>query len=388
MQQGSPQILINLISNAIKFTDDGNISILVTNEGIKDAVVNAGIKITDTGIGVSKEKLETIFERFQQADDAVTRKYGGTGLGLAIVNDLIQLQKGSIKVESEPGKGTTFSIIIPYTIVTEDGSNFDLKESNAERQSNFEDVKILVVEDNEINRSLIKHLFKNWSLQFDIVNNGREAIEILQTKTYNLILMDIQMPEMDGYTATWHIRNDLKLQIPIIAMTAHALAGEKVKCFSHGMNEYISKPLREGQLHNLISRFVKKNMINKMQAKENDEAPLGRYKLIRLDYMKEISAGNTDYEKTVTGQFIEAIPGDLAALKKAWQNKDIAVLQQLAHNMKTTISVMGLNEKLQPYLDSLENETLSRKSFYENFSSIRLILTTALEEARDFYSTF
>lgn len=230
------QILVNIIGNAIKFTSEGSIAIQITNEGIKDTVVNTGITISDTGIGIEPEKLEKIFDRFQQVDDDVTRKHGGTGLGLAIVNDLIRLQDGSIKVESKTGKGTSFHIIIPYKIATEEVTGNGINEFNV---SDFDGVKILVAEDNEINQSLIKHLFKSWNLSYDMVNNGKEAIEILQTKTYHLVLMDIQMPEMDGYTATREIRQRLKIDVPIIAMTAHALTGEREKCLSYGMNEYI-----------------------------------------------------------------------------------------------------------------------------------------------------
>jgi CheY-like chemotaxis protein len=220
-------------------------------------MVKTGITITDTGIGVDKDKLLYIFDRFQQAEDSVTRKYGGTGLGLSIVRDLVMLQDGTIDAESEPGMGTTFRLMIPYRISAEDFAN---KTSDTKSLItpgiNFENQFILVVEDNEINQRLIRHLFKNWGLKFDLAGNGREAIEKLGLKKYDLILMDIQMPEMDGYTATRVIRDKLKLNTPIIAMTAHALAGERGKCLSHGMNEYISKPIREEQLHNLIAQFT------------------------------------------------------------------------------------------------------------------------------------
>ena len=379
------QILINLISNSIKFTDVGSIAIQITNEGIQDNIVNTGFTITDTGIGIDREKSIKIFDRFQQADDAVTRKYGGTGLGLAIVNDLIQLQKGSIEVESTPGSGTTFRIIIPYKIATEDISGNGLNEFNA---SDFEAEKILVVEDNVINQSLIKFLFKSWNLAYDLASNGKEAVELLQTKTYNLVLMDIQMPEMDGYTAAEKIRQDLKLDVPIIAMTAHALAGEREKCLSHGMNEYISKPIREKQLYDLIGQFKQTKTIDEAKKMDAGPATATEYNYIDLGYMKEISNGNTEYEKTVTAQFIEAMPHELAALEMSWQNKNIIALRLVAHNMKTTISVMGLNEILQPHLDAIEYETLTDKAVKQNLSSINLICTAALAEAQSFHSTF
>jgi signal transduction histidine kinase/CheY-like chemotaxis protein len=384
------QILVNLIGNALKFTNRGSIKIKISNEGNTQNTVNTGITVIDTGIGIEKEKLQYIFERFQQAEDSVTRKYGGTGLGLAIVNDLVLLQHGSIAVESEPGEGTTFRLLIPYKISAEQfdtASSASLSQNLLTDQTNFENVCVLVVEDNEINQSLIQHLFSIWHLEFDLACNGREAIDKLSTKKYSLILMDIQMPEMDGYTAAQEIRNTLKSDIPIIAMTAHALAGEREKCLSYGMNEYISKPIREEQLHQLIARFTQLNRIPVLQKKSSAQYKSGEYQYINLQYMKDVSGGNVEYEKIVTEQFMEAIPEDLLTLENAWQNNDINRLRQVAHDMKTSVSVMGLDEGLHSYLDNLENETLDEESFKENFLPLKLICNVSLAEASQFYLT-
>lgn len=195
------------------------------------------------------------------------------------------------------------------------------------------------------------------------------------------------MPEMDGYTATQEIRSKLKLDTPIIAMTAHALAGEREKCLSFGMNEYISKPIREEQLHKLIAQFTLLKAPAGILKQGRASLPAGGYKYIDLQYMKEVSGGNTEYEKTVTEQFIEVIPRDLRLLEKAWQDNQIPNLRQLAHNMRTTVSVMGLNEVLQPYLDSIENETLDVETFRNKFLSIKLICETLVEEAKQFLAT-
>ena len=380
------QILVNLIGNALKFTDIGSIEIKITIEGSTDKIINTGIAVTDTGIGIEQDKLKKIFERFQQAEDTVTRKYGGTGLGLSIVNDLVMLQNGAVTVESVFGKGTTFKIIIPYAISLQE---LDKKQFPARQtfiQSNFKNTCVLVAEDNEINQSFIRHLFKTWELNFDLVSNGKQALEMLAVKKYSLILMDIQMPEMDGYTASQEIRNKLKLNIPIIAMTAHALSGEREKCLSFGMNEYISKPIREELLHQLITQFthVEPSLFSVKQQTQITDAV--NYKFINLQYMKEVSNGNIEYEKTVTEQFIEIIPNDLLALQNAWQQQNIKKLKQLAHNMKTSVSVMGLNEVLQPYLHELEYEDLTDNSFNINFTSLRTICEASVEEAKHFYS--
>ena len=382
------QILVNLIGNALKFTSKGSIEIKITNEGSADRIIKTGIEVSDTGIGIEKEKLQKVFERFQQAEDAVTRKYGGTGLGLSIVNDLVLLQHGTVTVKSEAGKGTTFNVVIPYKISVEQLDKKKLGRYNLNIQPNFKNVCILVVEDNEINQSLIQHLFKSWQLDFDLANNGIEAIRKLQNKKYNLILMDIQMPEMDGYTATQEIRNKLKLDTPIIAMTAHALAGEREKCLSFGMNEYISKPIREEQLHQLIAQFTHISATDILPKKQIQHIDSAQYKYINLQYMKEVSNGNIEYEETVTEQFIEAIPGDLLAIENAWKHNNINELKRLAHNMKTTVSVMGLNEVLHLYLDGLEYEALTEDTFRDKFLSVKIICEASVEEAKQFYAAF
>ncbi|MEO7121353.1 MAG: ATP-binding protein [Ginsengibacter sp.] len=382
------QILVNLISNALKFTAKGSISIKITNEEVIGDMVKTGITITDTGIGIEKEKLGYIFERFRQAEDSVTRKYGGTGLGLSIVNDLVLLQQGSINVESEPDKGTTFYLTIPYKISAND---FNKPSPNNKSQDNlpaFKNINILVAEDNEINQTLVRHLFQSWKLNFNIVNTGAEAVKEIQTNTYDLVLMDIQMPEMDGYTATMEIRNKLKLGIPIIAMTAHALRGEKEKCLNYGMNEYISKPIDESKLLALIEEFTATKYDNNSKERPDPKYHDAAYKYIDLKYMHEVSLGNTNYEKIITEQFIEAIPNDLDLLEKLWQLGEISELRQAAHNMKTSISVMGLNDALENHLDALEYEQMNEACFHKTFSYLKFICKAALEEAKHLYTTF
>jgi signal transduction histidine kinase/CheY-like chemotaxis protein len=381
------QILVNLIGNALKFTNTGSISVKVTHEGHSGDTIKTGIAISDTGIGIEKDKLENIFERFQQAEDSVTRKYGGTGLGLSIVSELVSLLQGNIRVESDTGKGTTFILIIPYKI--SDGQ-FDIPAPSIKDQAvlpDFDNIRVLVVEDNEINQVLIKHLFTNWQLGFAVVNNGREAVARLGTTNYNLILMDIQMPEMDGYTATQEIRNRLRLDTPIIAMTAHALAGEREKCLSYGMNEYISKPIREEQLLKLIAQFTQPNKRRIIPAAQAIHPVKETYRYIDLRYMKEISNGDRGYEKTVTGQFIEAIPADLIALDKAWQGNDVQQLKKIVHNMKTSVSIMGLDESLHPHLDAIEYEQHDKHQLLQRINTIKNICSTALTEARSFLET-
>ncbi|AXY77971.1 response regulator [Paraflavitalea soli] len=381
------QVLVNLIGNAAKFTQKGSIEVIINNAGIKDNIISLGITVSDTGIGIDNDKLPGIFERFRQAEDSITRKYGGTGLGLSIVKDLVELQGGSIEVTSEPDKGSIFRLTIPYKITNEVINNNNRWNTTLLKSTVPEHVQILVVEDNEINQQLMKHLLGYWGLQFDLATNGKEAIEQLQGKRYDLILMDIQMPGMDGYTATAQIRHTLQLKTPIIAMTAHALAGEREKCLSAGMNEYISKPIHEEELYRLLIKFAGNHQLVAPEKKLIYQPTAGTYRHIDLGYMQEVSNGNRDYEKTVTEQFLEMIPEDLKSLELAFRRKDFIMIRVIAHNMKTSVSVMGLTEKLQPYLDILEQEDTDEDTLWNNIMAVQHVCIPALKEARHFYTT-
>ena len=346
-----------------------------------------GFVISDTGIGIAKEKLAGIFDRFRQAEDSITRNYGGTGLGLAIAKDLILLQGGEIEVESEPGKGTTFRFIIPYEIAVEPVRPSVATEPIGPGHSDYRHIRVLIVEDNEMNQSLLRHLLTGWKLSFVIVRNGIEALEELRIGKFDLVLMDVQMPGMDGYTATQEIRIKLKLETPVIAMTAHAFPGEREKCLSYGMNEYIAKPIKDKELFALIARLTgiagNRSDITKRTITETPPA----YQLIDLQYMRGISDGNKDYEKTVTEQFIEIIPVDLDALESALGDRDLVKLCRTAHAMRTDVAIMGLLERVQPFLDALEYETFDEQKFQKAVLSVKTICLNALPEARHFYSS-
>ncbi|MDF2381224.1 response regulator [Nostoc ellipsosporum NOK] len=377
------QILVNLIGNAIKFTQHGKVTVQV-EEGIRaNDVLQTRIVVKDTGIGIAADKQAAIFDRFRQAEDNVTRQYGGTGLGLSIVQELVSLQQGELLLESTPGLGSVFTVIIPFHIAKDQPA---IPENATNDPVDLSHIKLLVAEDNSINQQLIRHLFHEWNISFDLVGNGLQAIEKLKQQPYDLVLMDIQMPEMDGYTAARQIRDVLQLSTPVIAMTAHALAGEREKCMSFGMNEYIAKPIREEQLKELLIRFTGASVAARSSTSANSPRP--SYQHIDLSYMKEVSGGDKEYEQTVTGQFIEAVPEDLANLQQSWHNGDHAGVKRIAHNMKTTVSIMGLDVVLQPFLDRLEHDQLNNESFAATFDGLQQKCDAALEEAKHFLSTF
>lgn len=389
MVEGDParltQILMNLIGNALKFTNRGTVVIKISNEGITGDCMQVGILVKDTGIGIQKDKLAFIFERFQQAEDSITRNYGGTGLGLAIVKDLVTLQKGSISVKSEPGQGAAFKLIIPYKLSAGSSKTVPFEIFGPDVPVDLTKIEILVVEDNEVNNLLLKHLFKNWKLKYDLAGNGRQAIEKLKNRYYNIILMDIQMPEMDGYTAALEIRENLGLKTPIIAMTAHALQGEREKCLGCGMNDYISKPVHELQLRDLIVRYTGINPVSETPAFPSNPVLQRGFEHIDLSYMTEVGNGNIEYERSVTAEFLDLMPKELDSIRNAWSCKDTGKLRKIAHNMKTTVSVMGLTEKLQPFLDKLEYDELNDGSFTYLYGNLESICQKALEEANLFY---
>ena len=254
------QILLNLIGNALKFTKNGRVVVTVIASEKKDNIQTLEFSITDTGIGIPKNKLSKIFDSFSQAEQSTTREFGGTGLGLTITNKLIELQGGEIWVKSKVNKGTTFSFTLPYKIGAIDVFVKEKLKVKSESVLDLESIKVLLVEDNPINQLMAKKVLSGWNCITDTAENGKIAIEKLNNSDYDLILMDIQMPVMDGYEATKHIRkkmNSTKNEVPIIAMTAHASSGEVDKCLSLGMDDYISKPFVPQELNNKIVALVK-----------------------------------------------------------------------------------------------------------------------------------
>jgi len=249
------QIIINLAGNAIKFTQRGNVHV---HAGVlkRNGTILVEFSVKDTGIGIASDKLEHVFERFRQAESHTTRKYGGTGLGLSIAKQLVELQGGTLSVESELNVGSEFTFCIPYKKTTRVEIQ---KLEKVEKKYNMDELaklKILLVEDNQLNVKLIKSLFSEYNLKLQVAENGSVGIDKLKentgltpfTKSFDIVLMDMEMPIMNGYEAATIIRTELKNDIPIIAMTAHAMSGERERCLHLGMNDYISKPINANLL--------------------------------------------------------------------------------------------------------------------------------------------
>ena len=248
------QILTNLVNNAIKFTNQGGVTINTEVKEIKDEKVNLEFAVTDTGIGIQEDKMNHIFERFSQAHQNITRLYGGTGLGLSITKQLIELQGGKIGVKSKLGKGTTFT----FNLIFEIGKGKIIEENKESAQmndTNLKGINILLVEDNKMNHLVAQQFIKKWEANMEIAECGEEALEKITSKTYDIVLMDLNMPGIDGFDTSIRIRSmqgDYFKQVPIIALTASAFNEVKKKVYDHGMNDHVSKPFNPSELFNKL----------------------------------------------------------------------------------------------------------------------------------------
>lgn len=348
------QILINLISNAVKFTHIGEIKVDVTldrKEGDKQYVK---FEVTDTGVGIPKEKIHHIFESFTQADESVTRRYGGTGLGLSIVKQLVELQEGELYVNSVESKGTKFTFIIPY----ESGKIQDLVQPEHSQNKDapihsFEGVKVLLVEDNDINRLYALNILKKWKCEVDGAENGYIALEKLRSNEYDIILMDIQMPIMDGYEATKNIRSTFpepKNKIPIIALTANAIKGDNEKCLEIGMNDYLPKPFQPEDLYASISKFA----IDQQNVEDIPKPDAVVEKEVTdLSYLKNVCNGDKVFMREMVETFISNTPSAINEMQNWCDKAEWVKVGQTAHRIKPSIAFMGL-ESVKSTVKKLE----------------------------------
>ncbi len=339
------QILINLISNAVKFTHAGHISILCSVEQKKKTGCVVKIQVIDTGVGVPSDKVDTIFESFSQADASVTRKYGGSGLGLTIVKQLVGLQHGTIEVRSEEHKGSNFIVRIPYAF----GKSERLKKTRLPKASNaitskeLQGMRVLLVEDNDINRLYAKSILQQWHCSVDVAENGLVAIEKVKYNAYDVVLMDVQMPVMDGYEATRAIRllNSRMHEVPIVALTANATKTDIERCLASGMNDYLPKPFTPDDLYGKIFKDLriktpKNGLANKAVVTPKNSFDLG--------YLRSISDNNQEFLQEMIQTFVQTLPPVLEEMKESLAQENWSRLSQLAHQIKPSFSLMGIDD--------------------------------------------
>jgi PAS domain S-box-containing protein len=356
------QIILNLLSNAVKFTSKGNITVSVSLLTEDEDEVSIQFSVKDTGIGIPDDKIEKIFENFQQASSGTSRLYGGTGLGLAIVKQLVEPQGGSIQVASQVGIGSTFSFILSFQktdIVPE------AEVVAEELQIDNKSISVLVVEDIPLNQLLMKTLLDDFGFERDIADNGQIAVDKLHEKSYDVILMDLQMPVMNGFEATDHIRNVLKLSVPIIALTADVTTVDLEKCRYVGMNDYIAKPVDERLLYTKIMSLVKKQAILETAAAEVTvevavEAAIIK-RCIDLEYLNRRTKSNPELMMEMITLYLEQTPPLISAMKKGLAEKDWHGLHSAVHKMIPSFAIMGINpdfenmaRKVQDYATTQE----------------------------------
>lgn len=369
------QILFNLVGNSLKFTHKGKI--FLKCEVLKDTKASQRLQISvvDTGIGMEQSYAENIFNKFSQEDKEITRKFGGTGLGMTITKELIQLMKGKIKVQSEKGIGTTISFIVDL----QKGSINNIKKVQEEINVDISGINVLLVEDNIINRMVAINSLHYFNCVVTEAVNGIEAIEILKDKSFDIILMDVQMPEMDGIEATMKIREELKLQTPIIALTANAFKSEVDKCKNAGMDDYITKPFEEFDLIETISRYTHKEDLINDAIKEKNE------KLYDLKSLHSISRGNPEFITKMIIIFIDQIKQVIPNAETALACNEFLVLSQLIHKIKPSIEGMGIFSIIEDIkiLEKISKDGSDKEKITKIFFQIKTTLLTAVEQLKE-----
>jgi CheY-like chemotaxis protein len=335
------QIILNLVSNAVKFTSAGTITISANMLAENDQEVTIEFAVTDTGIGIAPDKISKIFENFQQASSGTSRLYGGTGLGLAIVKQLVGAQGGTIAVKSTPQVGSTFSFVLNFMKTSGEAElEIDLLELDTE----VKNIKVLVVEDIALNQLLMKTLLDDFGFEGDIAANGKLAVDKLQKKSYDVILMDLQMPEMNGFEATEYIRKVMGLTIPIIALTADVTTADLKKCKAVGMNDYIAKPVDERLLFSKIVGLVKiSSPIEYRRPEEFGAIEPGLTKCIDLEYLIHRTKANPQLMMEMIAAYLEQTPPLILTMKQSLRDKDWNLLYSAVHKMIPSFSIMGID---------------------------------------------
>ena len=362
------QIMINLISNAIKFTPAGFVNLRVTNRSESNNEIVLDFRVEDSGIGIPAEKREAIFERFHQigSDHGYIQK--GTGLGLAIVKNLVLLLKGEIKVESEEGRGSVFIITLPFEKRDAEEVN-RLVVFDEGQLPQFVDARVLIAEDNKVNQLLISHVMKQYGIKPVIRENGLEILKILGQQEFDLLLLDIQMPLMDGYKTAAAIREG-NSAIPIVAMTAYVMLGEKEKCIASGMSDYLAKPLEASELMAILLRYLGKRMENKVAGTINEQ------------FLLQLAGGDERMADAILNVVRNEIPAEIIRLDSIIKERNLAALSKACHHLISSISPLGNDSKTLRKIDEIQ-KAQSEKHNPESIFSLAAELKEELQHVND-----
>jgi PAS domain S-box-containing protein len=337
------QVIVNLLSNAVKFTEEGKIILLCERVGGDADFHVLHFSIEDTGVGIRPDELENIFETFSQAEQNTTRKYGGSGLGLSISRQLIHMMGGDLQVESEIGKGSKFY----FTLKLEKCQVPKIENSEVvEHSEALVGIKVLLVEDHAINRFVAETILENWKCIVEVATNGLEAVEKVKNHQFDVVLMDMRMPEMDGITATKVIRNQLNSAVPIIAMTANAIKGDGERCINAGMNDYVSKPFKRQVLLEKILQHTGGAATER--AGESTEKSW-----IDLSGLEEVVQGDRDFFKKMIQLFVDDTPIAIQQMEAAMDSSNYKVVIELVHRLKPSVDHLA-NEQLRGMMREVE----------------------------------
>lgn len=353
------QILLNLLNNAIKFTENGQVELLVRATEETNDTITILYQVKDTGIGIEDESLPTLFDEFTQGNEDIHKKYGGTGLGLNISKKLVELQGGRIWVESQPGKGSTFSFEMTY--IKSDPDKKTIQADRTIEKTGLKGTRVLLAEDNEVNQFIARSIMEEWGCEVTIANNGNQAVQKWQEGQFDVILMDIQMPELNGMDSTKQIREretESGAHIPIIALTANALKGDKEKYLQAGMDDYVSKPFEEDELYLKISAVLNKKVEHKPVAVEPTIAVASDAALFKLDKLNQIGHNNSAFIAKMLKLFIETTPDMLNQMESAAKANDWEKVSGIAHKLKPTIQTLQIEQILFD-IEQLEKQALT-----------------------------
>ncbi len=345
------QLLMNLMGNAVKFTQRGEVQLVCRLTGVPDRAQMA-FDVIDTGIGIAADKLEGIFDAFSQADNSVTREFGGTGLGLAISRHIAQAMGGEITVQSEPGKGSTFTAtvdigaLLGVEIHTSPASDGVIAAPNTPTQAPIvlPPSRALVVEDGQVNRKLIGLILRRAGVEVATAENGQIALDLVQQQQFDVVLMDMQMPVMDGYTATCHLRA-MGITTPIIALTAHAMSADEQKCRQAGCSAYLSKPVNAARLLQTIADALA-SQADPVDAAVATVIPQGGEREGRA-IVSSLPTDDPEFHQIVL-EFVAFLEEHRAAMRNAWQQGDLEKLAFLAHTVKGTAGSAGFDMFTEP----------------------------------------
>jgi PAS domain S-box-containing protein len=339
MHLGDPhrlsQVLFNIVGNAIKFTQAGYVRVTSNLARGENDICHVSFTIEDTGVGMDMIYLTKVFEAFSQEDASITRKFGGSGLGLSIARSIVQIMGGTIQIESEKGKGTRVNIRIPMRI-----SNDKTKQEIVEMtdlQKSLKGLRVLAVEDNELNRMVLQVILKKCEVIVSIAHNGREAIDLIQSKEFDIVLMDVQMPIVDGLEATKYIREELKLTIPIIGLSANAMREEVEICKQAGMNDYLVKPYSERALVEVM-----KNWSTELKTPDLAQVEFSSERELDLSVLKQYVGNDIEVLKDVVKGYLEHLPPQLDRLELALVGSDVLALRHELHQLKASMEIIGV----------------------------------------------